>query len=231
MVPCSTRVPGCIQPYAPAAPLSGAFEPAAHAELTSPDALAGLTSRRVSAALPDYRSIVALYEEAFPEHERMAPWMLRVMARRSCCDFRAFYDEGELCSVAYTVNTPRLVYLLYLAVGEGRRSRGYGSRVLTWLKAQRPRRPIALGIEPVHPAAPNYEQRCRRLAFYERNGFLETGYAYVEGGDTYSIMFNGYVFDPRAMEEAIALLSFGLKPPDVALINNEPIIRATRSLV
>ena len=227
MVPSTTYLPGLARSSASAAIEPRAIEPA-HAAITSPDALVGLTSRHVTAALPDYRSIVALYEDAFPAQERMAPWMLRLLARRSCCDFRAFYDEGELCSVAYTVSTPRLIYLLYLAVDGSRRSRGYGSRVLTWLKARRPRRPIALGVEPVYPTAPNYAQRQRRLEFYERNGFHETGYAYVDGEEVYSIMFNGYVFDPRAMEEAISLLSFGLKPPDVALINNEPIIRGSR---
>ena len=193
------------------------------------DALVGLTSRRVTAARPDYRQIIDLYERSFPEHERVAPWMLRFAARRDSCDFLAFYDAGDLCALAYTVTTGRLTYLLYLAVDDRMRGRGYGTRVLTWLKARRPRRPIALGIEPLYPDAPNYEQRVRRLAFYERNGFCDTGYVYTENGDTYTVLYDGVQFDPRALEEAVDELSFGLTRASVTLVNNEARIRGCQT--
>jgi ribosomal protein S18 acetylase RimI-like enzyme len=61
--------------------------------------------------------------------------------------------------------------VLYLAVDGSLRGKGYGSRVLSQIKAEKPGQRTVLNIEPLDEKAPNAEQRRKRLAFYERNGF------------------------------------------------------------
>jgi ribosomal protein S18 acetylase RimI-like enzyme len=60
----------------------------------------------------------------------------------------------------------RFVYVEHLAVAAALRSQGYGSQMLSALKAEVGERPIVLEVE-----RPEDEVARRRIAFYERNGF------------------------------------------------------------
>ena len=63
---------------------------------------------------------------------------------------------------------------MYLAVDDNMRSKGYGSRILAYVKKKYPDRPVILEVEEPDDSAENAEQRRRRIAFYKRNGFHET---------------------------------------------------------
>ena len=169
-----------------------------------------LIARPVNRRLSELSQVKALYEEAFPPQERV-PWRaLRMGTLRRGIDFTAYFDGGTFAGLTYTIEAKSTVYLLFLAVNAQVRSRGYGTRIIEAVRAAHPGLSIVLDIEPVEADAPNYEQRVRRLAFYERNGFHQTEWTIHEGPERYRVLFEGEDFDPRELDYASRRLSFGM---------------------
>ncbi len=135
-----------------------------------------------------YRRVRDLLLRAFPPEERAPMPLLALNAFRRPVRLLAFYDGEVFAGFLNACFTERMVYALFLAVNDEVRSRGYGSRILTWLKEQAGPRPIALEVEPLEDAAPNREQRESRMRFYERNGFCDTGYLSIDGKCTYTVL-------------------------------------------
>ena len=107
----------------------------------------------------------------------------------------------------------RLLYLFYLAVDDAARGRGLGTRLLAELERRHPGCSIVLNIEPVIDEADNAEQRRRRLSFYERAGFRDTGYAVQDSTGEYWTLAReapGTTFDPDDFRDALRCLDCGL---------------------
>ena len=83
------------------------------------------------------------------------------------------------------------------------RSTGYGSRILTYFAERYGDVPQLLEIEPVVREAANYQQRVRRLAFYERNGFTVTNMITHEADQTYRVLTRNGIVTPQRLEEAL----------------------------
>lgn len=64
-------------------------------------------------------------------------------------------------------------YLMYLAVNDRIRSKGYGTQILTHLKATYPAQTLVLEIEHPDPKATNTKQRFARLQFYLKITFTK----------------------------------------------------------
>nr|WP_230402955.1 GNAT family N-acetyltransferase [Lentilactobacillus kosonis] len=97
----------------------------------------------------------------------------------------------------------KLTYVFFLAIDPSNRSQGYGSQALMAIKQQYVGNKLALIIEEVKTAAPNYEQRLKRKAFYLKNGFVPADFTLTEGHTDYELLsFNGDV-DPN---EYLALI-------------------------
>lgn len=143
-----------------------------------------LPVRRFSHFYPQVR---ALLTEAFPPAELVPEWVLNAFALRRSIDFLAYFDpaqESSFCGITFTVHSEDLLFVIFLATDRSARSKGYGSRILSQLKDRYPTHAIALEIEPMLRDAENFHQRERRLAFYQRNGFEETGlFTNYEGKD------------------------------------------------
>ena len=148
----------------------------------------GLVAVPVRLGNAHYRRMRSLLLRAFPPEERVPASLLALNALRRPVRLLAFYDGDVFAGFLNACFTDRMVYALYLAVNDEVRSRGYGSRILAWLKAEAGARPVALEIEMLDDAAPNAEQRERRLRFYERNGFSDTGYLSIDGKCTYTVL-------------------------------------------
>jgi len=69
-----------------------------------------------------------------------------------------------------------MVFIMFLAVDEKLRSKGYGSAILHEIQKIYPDKKITISIEPCDDKAPDIALRKRRKAFYMRNGYIETGY-------------------------------------------------------
>jgi len=129
--------------------------------------------REIDSHFTETQQLYAIYEEAFPEIERIPTLQLLDFVRGYGGTPWAVYDADELVGFTAVLRNDRhkIGYIWYLAVSATKRSHGYGSKILSALKRQYADCQLVLDMEQITPDAPNYEQRLRRLAFYQRNGF------------------------------------------------------------
>ncbi|WP_127841609.1 GNAT family N-acetyltransferase [Actinomyces wuliandei] len=111
-----------------------------------------------------------------------------------------------LVGFTYTVQTPEVFFLLFLAVDDAHQGRGYGSQILGDVLERAGRRPVVLEIEPLDPSASNIDQRYRRLAFYRRHGLELTGYDVLEGGERYTVLSSTLPLHVPALGRALRRL-------------------------
>lgn len=148
-----------------------------------------LEIRNIYPLTPTFKMVASLYEAAFPVEERLPLWQLSWNSLKNGQSFLAYFDQGVFIGFTYVICTDNLVYLLFLAVKESKQSQGYGSQILAQVKKEAGVRPCVLTIEPMdEEAASNRNQRLKRLAFYERNGYQLLNHFYFEGSERYQIL-------------------------------------------
>lgn len=169
-----------------------------------------LVDKTFSRKLNEYKDVCRLMRTAFPKNEQVPMWLLRVLAFRKTVNFRVFYEDDQLCGILYTAENDKYIFVLYLAVNDQIRSKGYGTKILDWLK-QSTGKIIVLNVESLDPSAENALQREKRLSFYSRNGVLDTGCRFVDEGEKYSVLASDIEsFDPREYEMFLSKFSFGM---------------------
>ena len=120
------------------------------------------------------KQIKRLYETAFPKEERAPLFFLYYKTKKENYNFYAIVDEDDFAGLIYTMEDAGMVYVFFFAIADEKRGKGYGSKVLAMMKDKYPGHTITLMIEDMQEKdADNYEQRIRRLNFYERNGFTQ----------------------------------------------------------
>lgn len=120
-------------------------------------------------------AIKRIYLEAFPKRERMPFPMMVAMSKLWNTQFFGFYHNSIPCGFTYLASNRKLAFLMFFAVDEPLRSKGYGSLILQALKDKYPDKKIIISIEPCEARAPDIDLRKRRKGFYLRNGYTETG--------------------------------------------------------
>ena len=93
-----------------------------------------LVDKTFSRKLYEYNDSCYLMRTVFPQNEQIPMRLLRVLAFRKNVNFRAFYDDDQFCGVLYTAEDNKYIFVLYLAVNDRIRSKGYGTKILDWLK-------------------------------------------------------------------------------------------------
>lgn len=169
----------------------------------------------VGKKLKEYKGIKSLMCRAFPKNEQIPMWLLHILAIRKSVEFSAYYDEDLFCGISYTVSNEELVFILYLAVNDKIRSKGYGSAILQCIKQRFSNKAIALNIEPLDPKSDNYAQRIKRFEFYLKNGFVDTHYQISDNSDNYQILATTTQFSIKEYKLTIKQLSFGLYSPQI----------------
>ena len=154
-----------------------------------------------------------LYREAFPARERFPFPLLRLAALSPANRLWAHLDGGELVGLSFHSLGDAAAFVLYLAVDGGRRSRGYGSRILESIIEDCGGLPVSLDVEDPGDGAGNAAQRLARVRFYERNGFRDSGHIIDSGGERCMVMTAAPEgrFDPAALERAIATAALGAR--------------------
>ena len=171
-----------------------------------------------------------IYDNSFPEHERLPFWELVALSQRRCGELWGFFDTAaditwvsdevrpspylkpdHLVPVGFAqlLFTDEMLYLFYLATAPGIRSRGYGTTIINWLKEKAAGQQIVLDMETVLPGFDNYEQRLARQRFYFRNGFHDTGYRVIDELHAYDVLSSDDRFRPEQLERLIKVASFG----------------------
>ena len=138
------------------------------------------------------KEIKELYFASFPKEERMPFWYIVRKTAFDMVDFLAVCDGDDIVGMSYIMKKDDLVYIQYLAINGKHHSKGYGSRTLDGLKERYSGCRIILEIEEMNSLSENFDQRLRRKAFYEKNGFKEAGIILDEFGNKYEFFnFNG----------------------------------------
>ncbi len=162
---------------------------------------------------PDKQALRQLYHSAFPKYEQMPWYIMRLVSLRKDIDIAGYYAGEKRIGFTFHVATDQVLFILFLAVDEACRGQGFGSAILTKLKEDYPGRAIVLNVELLDPEADNYPQRLRRMEFYRKNGFFDTGYDVDEVGGTFRVLATTRQLDQRAYLGAFAKLSFGCWKP------------------
>lgn len=132
--------------------------------------------------------IERLYLTAFPEDER-APfkWLIKGAKKKNISFFSCLNGE-EWVGLLYVVNLMDMSYIFYFAVDESKRGRGFGTGILMAAQKKYAGRRLFLAIEEIDEKYENYDERVKRLHFYERAGFERTGQKMQEANVIYDLM-------------------------------------------
>lgn len=122
------------------------------------------------------KAVKKIYYSSFPKEERMPFWLMLLMAKLWHTDFVAFDDGDTVCGFVYMGTAKKLVFIMFFAVDEHMRSKGYGSRILDKIQSMYPERKIVISIERCDIKAQDIDQRIKRKNFYVKNGYEETGH-------------------------------------------------------
>lgn len=87
------------------------------------------------------------------------------------------------------------VYLFFLAISKDQRSKGYGTKLLNFIKDEYKNYQIYIDIEKVDETSLNVAQRVMRKNFYLKNGYYALGYYLVYGGEKFEIMCSDNVLN------------------------------------
>ena len=139
---------------------------------------------------PWYSEAERLYDDSFPPNER-PPFSALFTEFGGAEELLAVLDGDRFAGLAVLLTYQDITHILYLAVEEGLRGCGYGSRILALIRERYPGQKIIADLELPEADTPNEVQREKRIAFYRKNGYCLTGIVYRWEGEDYCIMASG----------------------------------------
>lgn len=163
--------------------------------------------RPFSAAARDVRS---LYLSAFPPNERQPYPLLQLFSWQKSVAFTAYYDQATFVGFSYVIETSQVTFTFLLAVSQTQRSKGYGQRILEAIAHSGQGKIQVLCIEPMDEEADNYEQRLKRLAFYQANGYRRQHRYFHELAETYEVLATSNQVDYQRLAKDLNRISLGL---------------------
>ena len=149
-----------------------------------------LTIKHVTESSPLLSKIEALYKSAFPANERR-PLMPLLRDRTGHGETVAFFDGDLFCGFACLLTDKDISHIIYFAVEDTLRGKGYGSAALSTMAQWKKDKRIIVDIEMEDAGKENNIQRRRRKQFYINNGFSETEISYTWRNETYEILSAG----------------------------------------
>lgn len=144
-----------------------------------------LTHKKICHEQKTVAPVENLIKSAFPPDEQVPMETLLEMSQRPMVSFWAYYDNNNFCGMIYVVDSKETLFILYLAVPQELRSNGYGAKIVEDVRKEFGGKNIVLHVEDPYEVEDEAKQtqRIRRIKFYERLGFKDTGYR-IDGGDT-----------------------------------------------
>lgn len=149
------------------------------------------------------KQVKALFLSAFPKEERPPIRLLYRRSRQGKASFRAVMEGEKFVGLALTTGSSQVKTLMFLAIDDACRGKGYGSQVLRMMGEEFADVPFFLCAEPLDDNAPNREERVNRLRFYAGNGFEEIGLRVKEAGVEYTVLTPGQPLTLAQYREAV----------------------------
>lgn len=137
---------------------------------------------------PYYSDADRIFRMSFPTRAAISSEDFIRMSSQGNFEHLAITENEELIGFYNALVSDHIVYLFFFAIDPDKRSKGYGSQVLAMLPERYPGRAQLLDMETVDPRASNYEQRCRRRDFYQKNGYYDSGYRISYYGESFTLM-------------------------------------------
>ena len=129
----------------------------------------------------------------FPVEERRPLYKIFRLMMLDRYDFYAMRDGKELLAYGAVARAGEDMMLDYLAVCRGKRGQGHGTRMLALLEREFAGKAVFVEVED--PDIPCSEEerriRLRRLRFYQRSGFRDSGVRCDVYGVDFMILFRG----------------------------------------
>ena len=165
----------------------------------------------------NFSKVIELYVEAFPKVQHVPSWLLRYRMRKGKPGFDVLYEQDTWIGFIYAKHYKDIVFVQFFAISESCRSRGYGSKVLDSLRDKCSGKRVVLNIEALDEQADNHQQRIKRKAFYEKNGFKSSGYIVKEPAERQEMLIRGGIITREEIEAMYkcflgSVLGFLLKP-------------------
>ena len=164
----------------------------------------GLSFIEYKNAASEKKKVRKLYLGAFPKEERVPFMLLAAREKKGNSELLEIKDGDTFVGMVSVLRYKDLAYIFYLAIDDGLRGRGYGSRVLSSLKERYRDCRIFLAREQLDKDADNYEQRVSRHRFYQKNGLVDFPCKITEQGVVFDVMGIG---DDVKAEEYDALIT------------------------
>ena len=170
---------------------------------------------------PNRGQIKKLYQTAFPKEELLPWWLVRLLTIQKCVNLTGYYSGETFAGFTFTATAGNILFILFFAVEENSRGKGFGSEILQYLKDCNPGKTIVLNVEPVDERAENNDQRIRRMAFYKKNGFYDTGYNIREVGGVFRVLATAPELDTAAYGKVFRKMSLGLWRPEMTKLRKK----------
>ena len=156
------------------------------------------------------RKVKELYKSAFPKEEQL-PWsILRLVSMEKHSAINAYLDGDKFCGFTFSTAIENVYFIMFFAVDASIRGKGYGSKILSKIKDDNKGKTVILNIEPIVEDAENFDERKARLAFYQKNGFYDTGYLVREVGGVFTVMATDENIDIEVYKKVFRALTFGI---------------------
>lgn len=141
------------------------------------------------------KKIKEIYDSSFPKEERIPFWMMFLMSFTKTTDFLAFYDNDKLVGFSYMAKVNNILFIMFLAVDENMRSKGYGSNILNILKEKYSTAKVIMSIDKS-----DYTRKAKLVNFCLKNNFEYTGYLMKSGEKTQEIFISNGEFKKREFQ-------------------------------
>lgn len=147
---------------------------------------------------------------AFPANERR-PLAPLLQDKTGHSRVLAFYDGALFCGYASLIICGDIAHIIYFAVENHLRGKGYGSAALAAMCTQEKGKRVIVDIEVPDEQKSNHGQRLKRRQFYLRNGFTENQIQYDWRGETYEILSHGGRISAEEFEGFLRQISAAAK--------------------
>ena len=128
--------------------------------------------------------IKKMYINSFMKAERFPFWLLKYCSKEKNVIFNEISNNEGTVGMNYIIDCSDFAYLMYFAIDENQREKGYGSKVLEDLIKKH--KNVMLCIE--RPDMNFCGDKERRKKFYIRNGFYETNKFIYDSGVEYELL-------------------------------------------
>mgnify|MGYP000928895881 CR=1 FL=1 len=166
------------------------------------------------------QKIKEIYKSSFPKGDRMSFIMMLIMAKMSSTEFISFHDKDTLCGFVYMSTIENLTFVMFLAVDENIRGKGYGSFILEKIQSMHTNSKIIVSIERCDQEAKDIKQRLKRKKFYINNGYKETGYLVELGNKKQEILIKNGEFNKEEFFLIFMKYSNGTMKPKILKIGS-----------